>query len=255
MNELGRILIADDEVGFAEVTADLLRDEGYACDCAVDAHDARRLLAGQRYDLLVADIKMPGNDDLEFIEMLPTLAAGLPVILVTGYPSLETAIKSTRLSVVGYMVKPTPIEDFLRLVREAVIRSQTMRMFEHAREQMQEVQQEMSALVAQAGLPLGSPSSGVDIFLHYAIRNILASVADLKNLAHSLSNSQPQAHACHIINCPRHAELCQAIAHAVTVLERTKGSFKSKELAALRHRLEELLAANHQPIGGSGSGA
>lgn len=74
MRELGRILIADDEVGFAEVTADLLREEGYVCDCAADAFAARRLLTGHCYDLLVADIKMPGNEELEFIGILPALA-------------------------------------------------------------------------------------------------------------------------------------------------------------------------------------
>ncbi|MCI0692942.1 response regulator [candidate division KSB1 bacterium] len=66
------------------------------------------MLGKNRYDLLIADIKMPGNDELEFIEEPPAIAEGLPVILVTGYPSLNTAIKSTRLHVAGYMMKPLP---------------------------------------------------------------------------------------------------------------------------------------------------
>ncbi|MDZ7268502.1 MAG: hypothetical protein ONB48_12270 [candidate division KSB1 bacterium] len=149
------------------------------------------------------------------------------------------------------MIKPRPSEDFLRLVRDAVMRSQTMRLFERTREKMQEMQQESNTL---RGLQILPRASKVDVFLHYAINNILASLADLKSLAHSLSRSQPPSHVCNLINCPRHAERCQALADAVTVLQRTKGSFNSKELAALRRRSEELLVQHHLHNGSRAGG-
>ena len=61
MTQPGRILVADDEETFAESTADLLRREGYQCDTAREASIAATLLAGSQYDLLIADIRMPGN--------------------------------------------------------------------------------------------------------------------------------------------------------------------------------------------------
>ena len=94
MSELGRILIADDEETFLMSTADLLRNEGFECDCAPDATSAAQMLRSGDHDLLIADIKMPGNFELEFIRDLPQIAEGLPVILVTGYPTLDTAIQS-----------------------------------------------------------------------------------------------------------------------------------------------------------------
>lgn len=244
MSELGRILIADDEVGFAAVTADLLREEGYFCDCAEDAYRAKALLAEQEYDLLIADIKMPGNDGLEFVESVPALAEHLPVILVTGYPSLDTAIKSTRLSVAGYLVKPTPFEDLLQLVRESVMRARTSRLFTKARQQLQHMQHELMAWgnLKNQTAPKASLVE-VDLFLHHAIHNIMANVTDLRDLAQALAQNKPKQQACQLLNCPRQVELTQAITDAVNVLEKTKNSFKSKELAALRLKLETVLKA------------
>ena len=88
------------------VTADLLRKEGYHCDCALDAATAAEMLRSDRYELLIADIKMPGNPQLELIKDLPNIAQDVPVILVTGYPSLNSAIQSVQMPVAAYLVKP-----------------------------------------------------------------------------------------------------------------------------------------------------
>ena len=58
---LGRILIADDEQTFLEAVADYLEDEGYECDCAPDGTTAAEKLQQNQYDVLISDIRMPGN--------------------------------------------------------------------------------------------------------------------------------------------------------------------------------------------------
>lgn len=247
MSELGRILIADDEAGFAAVTADLLREEGYFCDCAEDAYRAKTLLTAREYDLLIADIKMPGNDGLELVESVSALAESVPVILITGYPSLDTAIKSTRLPVAGYLVKPTPFEDLLPLVRESVMRARTSRLFTKARKQLQNMHQELHDWGNPQNLAAHKSSlAEVDLFVHHAIRNIMANVTDLKDLTQALAQNKPKQQVCQLLNCPRQVELAQAITEAVNVLEKTKNSFKSKELAALRVKLEAVLNATQE---------
>ncbi len=239
---LGRILIADDEATFAEAHADLLRDQGYECDCAKDAHTAKELLGKNRYDLLIADIKMPGNDELEFIEELPAIAEGLPIILVTGYPTLNTAIKSTRLHVAGYMVKPLPLDDFLKLVRESIIRSLSVRMFDKTRDRLQEINHELASLDTMKSLNPSNPSfADVDVFLQFTIKNVMASMIDLRDLSQALAYNKPKQQVCQLLNCPRHAELTETVRDAIFVLEKTKSAFKSSELATLRVKLERVL--------------
>ena len=120
MVEPRRILIADDEESFLYSTADILRREGYDCSCAADALAATEMLKEDSYDLLIADIKMQGNSDLEFIKALPQIAEGMPVILVTGYPSLNSAIESIQLPVVAYLVKPFELNELLVRVEDVI---------------------------------------------------------------------------------------------------------------------------------------
>ncbi|MCH6545058.1 MAG: response regulator transcription factor [Deltaproteobacteria bacterium] len=120
MVEPRRILIADDEESFLYSTADILRREGYDCSCASDARAATEMLRKDSYDLLIADIKMQGNSDLEFIKALPQIAEGMPVILVTGYPSLNSAIESVQLPVVAYLVKPFELNELLVRVKDVI---------------------------------------------------------------------------------------------------------------------------------------
>ena len=115
-----RILIADDEESVLLSTADLLRIEGYECACAADAKTAVHMLRKKKYDLLIADIKMQGNSDLQLIKKLPEIAHRMPVILVTGYPSLSSAVQSIELPVVGYLIKPYEFSELLTVAQGAI---------------------------------------------------------------------------------------------------------------------------------------
>ena len=200
------------------------------------------MLRQNQYDLLIADIKMPGNEELSFIQEVPALVRGLPVILVTGYPSLDTAIKSTRLAVAGYMVKPVPIDDFLKLVRESVVRYETVRMFDKMRERMRETYLELGSLESlKQAAPNSTSLVDVDLFLQYTMRNMMASMFDLKDMALALANNKAKEQACQVLNCPRNQILSEAVKDAILTLEKTKSSFRSKELALLRTRLEKAL--------------
>ena len=86
MSQSGRILIADDEETFLRSTADLLRREGYDCDCVPDAKTSIEKLKKANYDVLIADIKMPGNPKLELIQQLPRIAEGTAAILISMPP-------------------------------------------------------------------------------------------------------------------------------------------------------------------------
>lgn len=132
MSAPARILLADDEETFRSSVAVLLRREGYLCDMASQGTEAVEMLGQAQYDLLITDLRMPGNTDLELLRAA-TSSALLPVIVVTAYPSVPTAVEALRCSVVDYLVKPFDFEELLRAVRRALETRKAARMLESLR--------------------------------------------------------------------------------------------------------------------------
>lgn len=97
--ELGRILIADNDECFLRVTAGLLHKDNHRCECTLDASSAAKKLHSKQYDLLIADLDMPGSARLELIHNLPETAEGLRAIVVTEQPSIASAIEAIHLPV------------------------------------------------------------------------------------------------------------------------------------------------------------
>jgi DNA-binding NarL/FixJ family response regulator len=100
------VLVADDDALFRDAVALTLRDDGYEVVTADSAAAGARVLAETRVDLVVADIAMQGNHRLEWLRDLARLAPDVPVVVVTGAPSIETAAEAVRLPVVAYLLKP-----------------------------------------------------------------------------------------------------------------------------------------------------
>jgi DNA-binding NtrC family response regulator len=121
--QIARILLADDEEDFLKFTATLLEKEGYTCDCVTDGATAVELLRTRRYDAVISDIRMPGNPDLRVVREANELQDGVPVILVTAYPSMGTAKRAVELPVTAYVEKPVEFQELLSKVRGAILTS------------------------------------------------------------------------------------------------------------------------------------
>ncbi len=241
MGTAGNILIADDDRTFLSATADLLRRDGYDCVTVGDAAGARDALRAAQFDLLVTDLEMPGNSDLQLVRDLATENGGLPVIILTGYPSVRSAVACIELPVAAYLTKPLSFEVLGDKVRAAVKRYRTYRMMQATESRLQAVREEVGNVKSLA--PVAGDSS-IDVFLALTLRNVMGSLTDLEQLGRALSQQPVQPHACQLLNCPRGAQLRQAIVETIHVLEETKGMFKSKTLGDLRQRLELLLELN-----------
>jgi len=239
----GRILFADDEMVFLSAMGDLLRQAGYACDCVADATAALELLRRQPYDLLISDIKMPDNAELRLVRELAEIAPGIPAILVTGYPSFDSALQSIELPVVAYLTKPLRFEELLKHVRAAIERSQNVRLVRSTRQRLQDWRQELDrieqAMVGKA--ENNNAAASVDAFMALTMRNLAGCLTDLQRVTEAMNMPAVGQSACQLLNCPRPARLTEAVRKTIRVLEETKRSFKSKELAELRLELQELL--------------
>jgi DNA-binding response OmpR family regulator len=241
----GRILLADDEPTFVEATAELLRLENYECDTVSDGDTALAKIDQGPYHLLISDLMMPGNDDLSLIRRLAERAGGLPVIILTAYPSTRTAIASIELPVTAYLVKPVVFGELLNKVDTAVSRFRAYSAMRQAEERLKECGQALET-VSQSSMATGPSRETVDAFLALTLRNVMGSLTDLEHLGRALVQkpSSEAQHACQLINCPRGLQLRDAIQETVRVLEETKGSFRSKTLGTLRRQLELLLEYN-----------
>jgi len=101
-----RVLVVDDEGSFLRYAARTLEARQLQCRLASSAREARSLLASETFDLLITDIHLPDGDGLELLGVVSRRAHVLPVVLVTGYPSVGTAVQALRLEAMDYLVKP-----------------------------------------------------------------------------------------------------------------------------------------------------
>ena len=236
-----RILLVDDEETFLHSSAQLLRRAGYECDCAAGVDEAGSRLETGEYDLVIADINMPGNADLEFARTLAARDDGLPIILVTAYPSIASAIESVELPVVAYLVKPFDFEELLAKVQIAARRVAALMA---VRDELDRLQDYRRGLLRTESHMRHAPYSGgtpaVQAFVGRAMRNIVDSLVGL----HKLMENGPPADVDVELQswpAPKGADLRKVLRDTVATLERTKSAFKSKELGELRRKLECLL--------------
>lgn len=248
------ILIADDEETFRLSTAALLTREGYTCDCVKDSDEALRLLPDD-YDLLLADIRMPGNTELDFLRTVHHRMPDLPVVIVTGYPSLPTAVEALRLATVDYLIKPLDLDHLKVTVSRAVEKGRLRRALKAAVEDAGALTKTFQAIESAAEAGYLSDKTTAPVWAaERCLGNALAGIGRLSVLAGQLlaalkpASRETQAlgrlDACHLLQCPRREAYETAIRETLEVIERTKRSFKSKELAALRLRLENLLLSH-----------
>jgi DNA-binding response OmpR family regulator len=245
--ERPNVLLVDDEEVFRVSTAALLQRDGFHCDMAQDSEEASELLSNS-YDVLISDIRMPGNTQLEFLREVRHQHPELPILVVTGYPSLDTALTSLRLSCVDYLLKPVEWPEMLNAISQAVRLGQCLRALRKGLDETTHLSTSLACLERAITLP-GRATSRKS--LAWPLQNYLAQSAAQMNilsaniretLASIQTETSPAASdVCKFMDCPRQTAYKQALVHTIEVLERTKHSFKSKELGELRRQLETLL--------------
>jgi EAL domain-containing protein (putative c-di-GMP-specific phosphodiesterase class I)/CheY-like chemotaxis protein len=116
----GRVLIADDEEDLRELYGETLIAAGHEVDMAPDTKTALSLLGKSAFDVVVSDIVMPGLDGIAFLKAIHEQDPDLPVILVTGQPTLESAMRAMEYGAVQYLVKPVGLGDLAKAVERGL---------------------------------------------------------------------------------------------------------------------------------------
>ncbi len=115
-----RVLVVDDEASIRELLSKTLALAEYDVDTAPDGRTAIERLRLGHYDLLIADLKMPGLDGLSLIREAKRLNAELPVIIITGFSTESSAIEAVNLGVAGYLTKPFRVPQVLAAAARAL---------------------------------------------------------------------------------------------------------------------------------------
>ena len=115
-----RVLVVDDEASIRELLSKTLALAEYEVDTAADATSALDRVRTGSYDLLIADLKMPGMDGLTLIRQAKRIKQDLPVIIITGFSTESSAIEAVNLGVAGYLTKPFRVPQVLAAAAKAL---------------------------------------------------------------------------------------------------------------------------------------
>ena len=115
-----RILVVDDEASIRDLLAKTLALAEYDVDVSPDGRSALERMRLYPYDLLIADLKMPGMDGLTVIREAKRYKADLPVIIITGFSTESSAIEAVNLGVAGYLTKPFRVPQVLAAAARAL---------------------------------------------------------------------------------------------------------------------------------------
>lgn len=116
----GVILIVEDDKPSADALGQLLRAEGYESFTAGDAPGALAILESEPVDAVIADMVLPGVDGIEFLMMARDRWPDVPVIILTGFGTIETAVEATRRGAYDYLTKPVDGDKLLRTLTNAI---------------------------------------------------------------------------------------------------------------------------------------
>lgn len=117
------ILVVDDELLIRDLLYDFFTSQGWTVSIADGGEKALEVVKNRAIDLLLTDIRMPDMDGLTLAAKARDLKPSLPVLIMTGFPSVDSAVTALRLRLADYIVKPFNINQLYRTVEDAVKQS------------------------------------------------------------------------------------------------------------------------------------
>lgn len=121
---MANILVVDDEMGIRELLSEILSDEGHVVQLAENAQQARAARIDARPDLVLLDIWMPDTDGVTLLkEWQRDGMLTMPVIMMSGHATIDTAVEATRIGALNFLEKPIALQKLLKAVQQGLTRS------------------------------------------------------------------------------------------------------------------------------------
>lgn len=136
--EKPKILIAEDEKTQRDLLEGFLKKEGFSVDSVANGKEALQKLEGNFFDIALIDYKMPEMDGLQTLKEIRTFYPDLPVVMMTAYGTVETAVASMKEGALDYLTKPIDLEELLIIFQKVVERSNLIKENRELRARLQE---------------------------------------------------------------------------------------------------------------------
>lgn len=120
-----KVLVVDDEPGMRSLLTRVMEKEGYTAAACADGGEALQAFANEDWDLVIADIDMPGMDGIELLKHIRKNSPQVPVLMITAYATVETAVEAMKLGAHDYITKPFAMEE-LKIVVGKVFERQRL---------------------------------------------------------------------------------------------------------------------------------
>jgi len=161
-----RVLVVDDELVVRDSLKEWLGMEGFSVDMAESGKSAIDLLSTNEYGLMLLDVKMPGMDGVEVLKVAREMRPELPVLMMTAYATVETAVEAMKLGALDYLLKPFDIEALVSKVvqqYEGTLPSNERRV-------------EVGAVVMAGGAAFSDPVQSINTYEYKVLPNIITSI-------------------------------------------------------------------------------
>jgi len=129
MTKSAKILIIDDDESIRRTLSSVLEEKGYVVDTARNAEEALKKSGDFYYNLAIIDIRLPDIEGIDLLNKLQEISPEMIKIILTGYPSLQNAVKAVNRGANGYLVKPTDLDDLHKMIEKHLKRQEEERRY------------------------------------------------------------------------------------------------------------------------------
>ena len=124
---MANILVVDDELGIRDLLLEILNDEGHSVELAANATQARAARNAGSFDLVLLDIWMPDTDGVSLLKEWAALGQlTMPVIMMSGHATIETAVEATKIGALSFLEKPITLQKLLKAVEQGLAKNATL---------------------------------------------------------------------------------------------------------------------------------
>jgi len=231
-----RILVVDDELNMCQALFDVLEQEGFWVTTASNRDEAVKAFSNIDFDLLLMDVRLRADDGIKLVQTIKEIKPDIAVIIMTGYPSLESAIEAARLGVSDYLLKPISVESLKASIENALSRHekemgkhQLAARLEEANQKLIRMQETLNNSIKLASLGKIGPG------LFHEVKNLLGIMnVSLYYLKKNLDTQDPKS--------KKHIEIIEKeIGHSNSIIMGLLNFSRTKEDKVIPQDLNQLI--------------